>query len=159
MWKNTIENAYEHISLHDCVVNLVEHNENSFSFTLDNGFWIMPDSKYNPYNETLRTDQSKIRFIDLDKEISAFYVLKRHYLFRKYLYTTIKQLKFETLFQKINSKEWEMEFYDQYHTSQRNLFFGSINTKKKIGALDFQLNLDCNKMEYCWNYICPDKKW
>ena len=35
MWKNCVENAYEDISLHDCVVNGVEVYDDILSLTLD----------------------------------------------------------------------------------------------------------------------------
>lgn len=159
MWKNCVENAYEHISLHDCVVNTIEHIDNFLSLTLDNGFWVLKDSKYNSCEQTVRTDKSKINFIGFDENLSVCYVFKSHYIFGKCICTTRKRLSFDTLFRKINSGEWEIEFSDQYNTYHRNLFFGGITTKEKLWAFDFQLVLDCEKMEYCWSDICPEKKW
>lgn len=154
MWNNRVENAYEHISLNDCVVTNIETSDNSLSFSLENGFWILADSKYNICDEEVKTDKSKINFISFDKDLSVFYVFKRHNLFGKRICTTRRKMPFEKLFKKIRSGEWEIEFSDQYRGCHRILFFGSVNTKKKLWAFDFQLVLDCEKMEYCWNNRC-----
>lgn len=159
MWKNCIENAYEHISLHDCIANKIEFADNMLELSFGDGFWVLADSKYNPYGETLHTDESKLNFIDFDGEMSVCYIFKRHYLFRKRICTTRKKIKLEMLFEKVNVGEWEIEFNEQYHSYRRKLFFGSVSTKKKIWAFDFQLVIDCENMEYCWNNICPDRKW
>lgn len=76
MWKNCVENEYEYISLHDCVVNGVEAYDDVLSLTLDDGFWMLADSKYNSFGETVRTDKSRINFMDFDENMSVFYVLK-----------------------------------------------------------------------------------
>lgn len=159
MWKNCVENAYKDISLHDCVVNCVEIFDNILSLTLDDGFWMLADSKFNSCGETVRTDKSKIIFDDFDENLSVFYVFKRHYFLGKRICTTRKRVKMQKLFEKINSGEWEIEFSDQYYAFHRVLFFGSVTTKKKIWEFDFQLVIDCEKMEYCWNNICTDRKW
>ena len=93
MWKNCVENAYEYISLHDCVVNGVEAYDDVLSLTLDDGFWMLADSKYNFCGETVRTDKSKINFIEFDEQMSVLYLFKRHYIFGKRLCTTRKTLK------------------------------------------------------------------
>ncbi len=159
MWKNCVESAYEHISLHDCVANGVEFSDGVMSLSLDDGFWMLADSKYNFCGEKVRTDKSKINFIDFEENLSVFYVFKRHYLFGKRLCTTRKKLELKILFDKINSGEWEIEFNEQYNAFHRVLFFGGVTTKKKIRAFEFQMVIDCEKMEYCWNNICPDRKW
>lgn len=40
MWENCIENAYNHISLHDCVANKVQYADNILTLCFDDGFWI-----------------------------------------------------------------------------------------------------------------------
>ena len=62
-------------------------------------------------------------------------------------------------YEKINKGEWEIEFNEQYHSFHRTLFFGAVTTKKKIWEFEFQMVIDCDKIEYCWNNICPDRKW
>ena len=47
MWKNCVESAHEHISLHDCVINGVEVYDDILSLTFKDGFWMLADSKYN----------------------------------------------------------------------------------------------------------------
>ena len=107
MWKNCIENACEHISLHDCVVNNAEIIGDTLSLTFNDGFWMLADSKYNSCGDTVRTDKSKISFIDFDESVSEFYVFKRHYLFGKSICTTRKSVDLQKLLKKINSGEWK----------------------------------------------------
>ncbi len=159
MWKNCVESAHEHISLHDCVVNYVEFSDDVLSLTLNEGFWMLADSKYNSCGETVRTDKSTINFIEFDEQMSVLYLFKRHYIFGKRLCTTRKKVELKKVYEKINKGEWELEFNEQYHSFHRTLFFGGVTTKKKIWEFEFQMVIDCDKIEYCWNNICPDRKW
>ena len=120
---------------------------------------MLADTKYNSCGETVRTDKSKINFIGYDENMSVFYVFKRHYLFGKRICTTRKKVELKELYEKINSHEWEIEFNQQYDAIHRVLFFGDVTTKKKIWAFEFQMVIECDEIEYCWNNICPDRKW
>ena len=159
MWKNSVGYTDETISLHDCVANSVEISDGVLSLSFDDGFWVLPDSKYNSCDATVRTDKSKIEFVDFDEDMSEFYLFKRHYLFGKRLCTTRKEVKLKEVFEKINTGEWKIEFNEQYEGFHRVLFFGGITTKKKIWELEFQMVIDCEKIECYWNNIRPDRKW
>ena len=159
MWKNSVEYTNENMSLHDCVVNTVEYSDDILSLSFNDGFWILSDTKYNSCGATVRTDKSKIKFIDFDENMSVFYVFKRHYLFGKRIYTTRKKIELKEVYEKINNGEWEIEFNERYDGYHRVLFFGGVTTKKKIWAFEFQMVIDCEKIMCCWNDIRPDTKW
>ncbi len=158
MWKYRVVNAYDYVSLNDCVIKNMKTTDNLLSFPFDDGFWMIARTKYNSYEEAVQTDKSEINFIDFDKNMSVFFIFKRHCLFGKHIYTTRKKVDLDKVFERINSGEWEIEFSDQYFSKRRVLFFGSVNTRKLLWAFDFQLVIDCEKMEYCWNDACTDRK-
>ncbi|MBQ4088216.1 MAG: hypothetical protein IJC78_08225 [Clostridia bacterium] len=158
MWKNSVEYTDGIMSLHDCVVNSVERFDDILSLYFNDGFWILSDTEYNSCGATVRTYKSKIEFIDFDEDMSEFYLFKRHYLFSKHICTTRKKVDLKEVYEKINSGAWKIEFIEQYKGFRRFLFFGSLTTKKK-GNFEFQVVIDCEKMECCWNNIRPDRKW
>ena len=96
---------------------------------------------------------------ELDEQMSVLYLFKRHYIFGKRLCTTRKKVDLKKVYEKINKGEWELEFNEQYLSFHRTLFFGAVTTKKKIWEFEFQMVIDCDKIEYCWNDISPDRKW
>ena len=157
-WKNQADGA--DISLHDCIVNKIDLSENSLSFLLDDGFWVLSDSKHNNLGETVRTDKAKIEFVGFDKDFSAFFIYKRLRLFGIPLCVIRKKVSIDSLFKRINNCEWEIELLEEYHScGRKQLFFGNVNTKKRLWAYEFQLFVDCIKIEYYWNELCTDRKW
>jgi len=159
MWKNRVENAYDQISLHDCIVDDIEFDESNLKLSFGNGFWVSANSEFNTENNNLRTDMSKLIFLNFDKEMSMINIFKHHYLFGKCICTTRKEITFDKLIKNIKNNIWKLEILEEYYSYHTALFFGTVKTKKKIGDFDFQFSIDCDKTEYCWNVICMDKKW
>ena len=163
MWKNSLmhpcEQINECISLHDCVVNRATLADDNLSLTFDNGFWLLGGTKYNTAENTVRTDRSEFKLIHFDKEMSTFSISKRHALFGKHICTTQHKIDVENMIEKINHGEWALEFVDQFHAYHGMMILGVIRLKKKPWWIEFQWSIDCEKSEYSWNCICPEKKW
>ena len=159
MWRNCIEDAYNHISLHDCFISKIQLAKNILTVCFDDGFWMLGNSEYNTCEETVRTDKSQLNFIDFDEEISIFYLFKNHYLLGKRICTTRKKMTFDEVKNKVNNGVWNLEIVEEYHAWRRVLLWGTVRVKKRRRVHEFQITIDCEKTEYCWNNIRTERKW
>lgn len=160
MWKYTAENDYPNISLHDCRISnvLIDKNDIVFEFD-DKGFWIVENNSQNPFNKTLRTDKSEIRFKDIYVDFTRIYYYKTYHLFKKAIFTKRIELTIEQFASKINNSNWKFEFVEELYAWSRAGFDGFVWFDKKPYEYECQIRLFFNTMIYSWNKICEDRPW
>lgn len=159
MCKHCVENAFEHISLHDCIANDIDLTDRNLCLYFEDGFWISANSKYNSCGSTVRTDRSKVKIVGLDKEMCEVFIFKKHYVLGKCICTTRKEISIDELIANVEKRLWKIEFKEQYFANHTMFFYGTINTNKKVWAFDFELWVDYDTTEYYWNNLMQDRKW
>lgn len=71
MYKYSDNNENNDISLHDCRATEMKIENNSFSFTFDNGFYVLEHNKNNPNKKLSYTDRSEVVFHTIYNDIEG----------------------------------------------------------------------------------------
>ena len=145
------------ISLHDCYVTEMLVKDDCITVYFDNGFWIMPEHELSKLTDTVRTDSSRVDFYfdqSVSDEISV-------YIFRENIFgkTIREQWDIQKLTELINTKSFSLEFLYQYKGGYEQLHDCWLHFQKKPYHYECQLRIPVTKVTYCWNNLCPDKKW
>ena len=156
MWNCIAKNDRDVISLHDSRATGIHMDGKDLVLDFADGFWLVHGSRYNPHENTLRTDAAQVRFVDF--EIENFYVFKVVRLFRKPIFTKRIEMDLQTLIDNVNSGAWELEFLDEY-TRFRGLLFNCWIWHKKGHTQECQISMDCTETQYYWNSIREDRIW
>ncbi len=145
------------ISLHDCKATKMKFKDNCISFYFENGFWITPEHKLSDLTDIVRTDASRVDFyIEQSYSDEVFIYIFRNNLFKK---TIREQWDIQKLAKVINDKSFRLEFLYQYKGYNEQLHDCWLHFDTKPYHFECQLRIPAIKVDYCWNNLCPDKKW
>lgn len=157
MWKNADKNVNHSISLHDCRATSMSVQEHALLFHFDDGFWVSPTDKRNPFGNIVRTDKSEIQLVRF--EVSDIHIFKEVRVFHRMVSTKRVSFSLEKLMANINSGKWELEFVYEYHAHKGVLYQCWIWMKQPPYHMECQIVIDCEEIEYHWNNLCEDRTW
>ncbi len=159
MWRYTVENRFDNITLHDCVASKIYIKDDDFIFEFEDGFWIGNKCEYNPHVKVLKTSAAQVQLCAAD-EIDFCYFKKPVFSFFKSHDKRIC-VEFDEVIEKVNSGEWQLEFLYEYSCDKLMLFECYLWMVKKDKRKGYQAQLKAYIPDYklCWNEICPDREW
>ncbi len=164
VWETAERKMYKHcdekedtISLHDCRAEKAILRDGVLSFFFSDGFWINSRNACNETNQTVKTDESEVRFYleSGDKWDVTVYVFTDKGT-RKAIR---KEWKAKKLIRSINSGKCQLEFLYQYRGYNTRIIECCLWFDKKPYFKKCLLKISTNKVIYCWNDLCEDRIW
>ena len=160
MWKYSAYNSYPDIILHDCFIEKAFVKDESLFFYFDKyGFWINKNNEQNPYNEILRTDESSLEFTNINEDDVDITIFEDIRIFNRLIMKKIKNITLKDFISKLNSKEWNYEFVNEYYGDNTVMFCGYISSTKGGYSSYMQIEIIYDDMIYYWNKIYEDRVW
>ncbi len=130
----------EQFSLHDCHALSAEYNNGSLTFFFPEGFYYAAYGKDWP-----NTGDASVSFKTQD---AIFYLFVE-----KDGQTICEEYTADQLVDKVNRKEWDLEFLYRYDGYKRILFFGWVWVNCAPFSLEFQLFIATDEETYRWNPV------
>ena len=161
MWKYR-EEAEKQISLHDCRATYMIADEHRICMEFADGFWMLPQTEYNPSKEVLKTNKSQLIFhlnsqYAEEAEITVF----RRKQLRGKKWVAVREYKdMKWLMKMINQQGAQLEVIDEYERYIDRLYRCGLCMKNPPYRLECEVEIPViQKIEYCWNEIDPENVW
>ena len=146
------------ITLHDCITDKVNLEDNTLYFYLPDGFWVTPHHKENNFGKTIRTGASVVSFTikDID-DISVRVFTRNTWCWSRKM--SVENWHMEQLISAINSGKCTLEFITQYRSHYEQMWHCVIHSKKKPYYRECQLHLPETEATFFWNDLRLDREW
>lgn len=151
---NHYDTNEKNICLHDCTAKKVKIKNDNLIFYFNDGFWICTQHENNKLNETVRTDKSKVKYHLTDINDITVYVF-----YRKRNKAIRKEWSVDKLLKRINSGKYSLEFLYQYRDFNSRILKCMLVKGKKRYFRECEIIIATDKVTYCWNKLCEDRKW
>lgn len=130
----------EHFSLHDCHAESAEYDNESLTFFFPEGFYYAAYGKDWP-----NTGDAAVSFKTNDAYLYLFV--------QKDGQTIREEYTVDQLVDKVNRKEWDLEFLYRYDRYKEIMFYGWVWINCKPFHHEFQLFVETDEETYRWNSI------
>jgi len=126
------------------------------TFVFENGYWVASEHPSNTTQKTLRTNTAEVRFcLEFgDESDTNIYVFEE-----KFGKTIRKEWKLSKLLERVNSKNYTLEFLYQYKGYNSIIIECWLWSDKKPYHRECELKLSIKDVKYYWNDLCEDKEW
>ena len=147
----------KYLTLHDCIAERAYFEDGKLCFEFNDGFWISSSHPVSSLSEVVRTDFSKVEYTLEDGEDYnvTVYVFKKN-LFKK---TVRIEWSIKELVNKINNREFRLEFFYQYIDGNSRIVECQLKSDKKPYRYECIMKISAMEVGYYWNNLCEDRPW
>lgn len=161
MWKYREFDAYNSISLHDCMADNIRLDGSDLIFDFPAGFKITPVSPHCDHDWPVFTGPAQLCFHEVfeDMPFNSIHIYKTTRLFRHPILCRRLQPEYPAFLKMFQSGKHKLEFVAEYHSPMESLYQCWIQKKNGGMIAECQFDLFAKSIEYRWNEMQSEPAW
>ena len=157
MWNYLEIDAWDTVTLHDCVAESIRMEENDLIIDFPDGFRILPNSPHSSHDTPVRTGPAQLCF--REAEVVAIDLFPAIHLFRREILCRKVPRQLPWLTRRINGGTHRLEFLWEYRRSGFWLYTCWLWQEKPRRVTECQFEIRARGVEYRWNDIHPQPEY